>query len=61
MRERRLTLRLDEETSIALRRLSQAEERSMAAQVRIMVRLEAQRKGLWEPSALQAIRAKNQP
>lgn len=49
MRERRYTLRLDEDTLIALRRIADAEERTMAAQIRLMVRTEAAKRGLWTP------------
>jgi hypothetical protein len=46
----RFQLRLDEETRIALSRLALAEERSASAQLRHMIRTEAQKRGLWTPS-----------
>ena len=49
MRDKRYSLRLDEETLLALRRLADAEDRSMAAQVRQLVRAEASKRGLWTP------------
>jgi hypothetical protein len=56
-RERNFTLRLDEDTTVALRRLAHAEERSMAAQLRIMIRKSAQERGLWTPSHLHPVKA----
>ena len=50
MAERRYQIRLDEDTQVALRRLACAEERTMAAQLRIMIRREAQTRGLWTPA-----------
>lgn len=50
MRGRRYSLRLDDETLIALRRLAHADDRSMAAQVRILIRREAAQRGLWTPA-----------
>ena len=56
MRERRYQVRLDDETLVALRRRAQQEERTMAAQLRIMIRREAQARGLWTPSRPQPLR-----
>ena len=50
VRDRRFTLLLDSDTQEALHRLANAEERSMAAQIRIMVREEAMRRGIWTPT-----------
>jgi len=50
MAERRYQIRLDEDTQVALRRLACAEERTMAAQLRIMIRREPQTTGLWTPA-----------
>jgi hypothetical protein len=58
MRDRRFSLSLDEETTVALRRLAGADERSMAAQLRYMIREAAMRRGLWEPS-LKSVRRVN--
>lgn len=49
MRDRSITIRLDEDTAIALRRLADSEDRSQAAQLRVMIRSEAQKRGLWTP------------
>lgn len=54
---RRYQVRMDDETYTALRRLASAEERSMAAQLRLLVRQEAQKRGLWtyvRPAAVSA-------
>ena len=55
-RERRFTLRLDDETTVALRRLATLNERSMAAQLRLMIRAEAAKAGVWTPSAPSLVR-----
>lgn len=47
-----LNIRLDPETRVALERLAQADERSLAAQIRHMVRTEALRRGMWHPGTL---------
>jgi hypothetical protein len=54
-REVRFQLRLDEDTRVALARLALADERSASAQLRHMIRQEAQKRGLWVPSAPQAV------
>jgi len=54
-REVRFQLRLDEDTRVALARLALADERSASAQLRHMIRQEAQKRGLWTPSAPQAV------
>jgi hypothetical protein len=45
----RYTFSLDEQTALALRRLAMYEERTQAAQLRILIRREAQSKGVWTP------------
>ncbi len=55
MRERRYQVRLDEETLIALRRLADSDERSMAAQLRHMIKIEAAKRGLWTARPLKAV------
>ena len=57
MRDKRYNLRLDEETLTALRRLANADDRSMAAQLRHMIRLEAAQRGLWTPAPPKAVTA----
>lgn len=57
MRDKRYNLRLDEETLTALRRLANADDRSMAAQLRHMIRLEAAQRGLWTPGPPKAVAA----
>ena len=52
---RRLTLRIDEDTMLALQRLADAEDRTKAAQLRILIRAEAQKRGLWTPSRPRAV------
>lgn len=56
-KDRRFTLRLDEETTVALRRLATLNERSMAAQLRLMVRTEATKAGVWTPVAPRAVKS----
>jgi len=56
MRERRYQVRLDDETALALRRLADSEERSMAAQLRHMIKIEAAKRGLWTARSLHAVR-----
>ena len=43
----RYTFSLDEQTALALRRLALHEERTQASQLRILIRREAQAKGVW--------------
>ena len=57
MRERRYQVRLDEETLIALRRLADADERSMAAQLRYMIKSDASKRGLWTARPLKSVRS----
>ncbi|MFN2199968.1 MAG: hypothetical protein ACK2UO_02120 [Caldilineaceae bacterium] len=45
----RYTFSLDEQTALALRRLALHEERTQASQLRILIRREAQAKGVWTP------------
>lgn len=49
MRDKRFSVKFDQDTLLALRRLADANERTMAAQLRYMVRHEAASKGLWLP------------
>ena len=56
MKDKNYNVRLDNETRIALQRLVNRNERSMAAQLRFMIRQEAIKEGLWVPPALQGIR-----
>ncbi len=51
----RFELQLDEETRCALQRLSQADSRSNAGTIRHLIRGEAQRRGLWNPSRPQVV------
>lgn len=50
MYPRRFTFDVDEDTVLALRRLADADSRSMAAQVRWMIRDSAMRRGIWQPN-----------
>ena len=56
MKDKNYNVRLDNETRIALQRLANRNERSMAAQLRFMIRQEAIKEGLWVPPALPGIR-----
>ena len=56
MHSRRYQVRLDEETLLALRRLADADDRSMAAQLRSMIKAEAAKRGVWTPRRPQAVR-----
>lgn len=49
MAGKRFQFELDTETRLALIRLSEADERTCAAQLRYMIRTEAAKRGLWTP------------
>lgn len=51
MNQKRYTLRCEEDVLIALRRLAAIEERSMSAQLRILIKREALKLGVWRPQA----------
>lgn len=50
MKEVKFQFRLGPDERQALRRLAEAESRTMAGQLSHMIRMEAGKKGLWQPS-----------
>jgi hypothetical protein len=57
MRDLKFTMHLDAQTHEALQKLANANERSMAAEIRLMIKQAAIAKGLWGPKSLRAIRS----